>query len=56
MVRRWVKSINKARETVHEKVVMWECNISLYGASESVDVLLKDEEYEMIKERGFYLC
>lgn len=56
MIRRWVKDINRARETIHKNVVMWECNLSIIGMKESVDVLLKDSEYDMIRERGFYLC
>lgn len=60
--RRWfvreVLSVNREKKTDYDGVLMFELNLDVcdHGVNKNVDVLLLEEDYNMIRERGYYLC
>lgn len=58
LIERYVIKINKENKTKYEGVTMYELNIVVddYGFEHTVDVILLEEDYNMIKEKGYYLC
>lgn len=58
MKRRFVKSVNRERRTEYQGVVMFELNLDFVENKQKhkADVLLLEEDYNMIKDKGYYLC
>lgn len=58
LIERYVIKINKENKTKYEGVTMYELNMVVddYGFKHTVDVILLEEDYNMIKEKGYYLC
>lgn len=58
LIERYVIKINKENKTKYEGVTMYELNMVVddYGFEHTVDVILLEEDYNMIKEKGYYLC
>lgn len=58
LIERYVIKINKENKTKYEGVTMYELNMVVddYGFKHTVDVILVEEDYNMIKEKGYYLC
>ena len=58
MERRNVKQILEEHETEFNGVVMYELKLLIDDGDKegSVDVVLMEEDYNMIKEKGYYSC
>ena len=58
MERRNVKQILEEHETEFNGVVMYELKLLIDDGDKegSVDVVLMEEDYNMIKEKGYYYC
>lgn len=58
MVRRSVKQVLEERRTEFNGVTMYELKLLIdCGDKErTVDVVLMEEDYNMIKEKGYYYC
>lgn len=56
--RRYVFSIHRERRTEYHGIPMYELNLDVkeHGIYKNVDVMLMEEDYTMIQERGYYLC
>lgn len=58
MKRRDVKQILEEHKTEFNGVSMYEMKMLVddYGNKHIVDVVLMEEDYNMIKEKGYYYC
>ena len=58
LIERHVIKVNKENKTQHEGTIMYELNLTVndYGHIHNVDVILLEDEYNMMKEKGYYLC
>lgn len=58
LVRRDVKQILDEHRTEFNGVPMYELKMLVddYGNRYTVDVVLMEEDYSMIKEKGYYYC
>lgn len=58
MKRRDVKQILEEHKTEFNGVAMYEMKMMVddYGNKHIVDVVLMEEDYNMIKEKGYYYC
>lgn len=58
MVKRYVKQILGEHKTDFNGVPMYEMKMLVddYGNKHTVDVVLMEEDYNMIKEKGYYYC
>lgn len=58
MKRRFVNHINRERKTEYQGVIMYELDID-YTENKHKNhayVMLLEEDYNMIKDKGYYLC
>lgn len=58
LVERYVLNIIEENKTEFNGVAMYELKMLVddYGDKHIVDVVLMEEDYNMIKEKGYYYC
>lgn len=58
LVERYVLEIINENKTEFNGVPMYEMKMMVddYGYKHTVDVVLMEEDYNMIKEKGYYYC
>lgn len=58
LLEREVIKIIEENRTEYNGVTMYEMKMFVddYGHKHIVDVILLEEDYKMIKEKGFYIC
>lgn len=58
LVERYVLEIINENKTEFNGVPMYEMKMLVddYGNKHTVDVVLMEEDYNMIKEKGYYYC
>lgn len=58
LVERYVLEIINENKTEFNGVPMYEMKMMVddYGNRHTVDVVLMEEDYNMIKEKGYYYC
>lgn len=58
LIERHVIEILKENKTEWNGVEMWEMKMIVddYGCIKTVDVILLESDYNLIKQKGYYLC